>query len=232
MTGPAHDSVLNNLRAAFEPHGIFLRGVVTFGEDEPAPLLANGRPALSVVLLGNVGRSIWPDFTRWQGLPENRDRPDPLDNWSKAVIGPVAQAFGATAYFPSDPPWQPFQQWATQAEGLRASPLGILVHPHYGLWHGYRGALGFGDVLPANGSVAAPHPCDQCADRPCLSTCPASAVESDGFHVEACRQHLGTAQGRTGCMSSGCLARNACPVGADYRYGPEQLQFHMAALDL
>ena len=31
-------------------------------------------------------------------------------------------------------------------------------------------------------------------------------------------------------MQSGCIARNACPVGAEYRYPVEQLRFHMDAL--
>ena len=29
-----------------------------------------------------------------------------------------------------------------RAEGLKPSPLGVLVHPDFGLWHGYRGAIG------------------------------------------------------------------------------------------
>jgi hypothetical protein len=33
-----------------------------------------------------------------------------------------------------------------------------------------------------------------------------------------------------GQLASGCIARNACPVGAGYRYPVEQLGFHMVAL--
>ena len=29
--------------------------------------------------------------------------------------------------------------------------------------------------------------------------------------------------------SGGCLDRNACPYGTDYRYGADQQAFHMAA---
>ncbi len=32
------------------------------------------------------------------------------------------------------------------AEGLKPSPLGLLMHPEYGLWHGYRGAILFGEA--------------------------------------------------------------------------------------
>lgn len=220
---------LDMIRAALQPHGLFLRGAVNFREGETPPELADGRQAASVVLIGNIGSSLWPAFSRWR---KGRSGPDPLDTWSKAVIEPVAAAAGATAWFPSDPPWQPFQQWAMRAEGLKASPLGILIHPVYGLWHGYRGALGFAAPIEDTPSPVAPHPCDHCPDKPCLTTCPAAAVRPDLFDISACRAHLRTPVGQGGCMSAGCLARAACPVGAAYRYDAAQLRFHMAALSL
>lgn len=234
MTGPvaSHHDVLNELRAALAPHGVFLRGVVNFLEDDAAPFLNDGARARSVALLGNAGSSIWPAFERWRTGRPDKGGDNPLDDWSKAVIDPVADALGATAYFPSDPPWQPFQQWAMRAEGLKASPLGILIHPEYGLWHGYRGALGFDHPLQAPAPLPDRHPCDHCPDKPCLSTCPADAVLSSGFQLTPCRTHLRTEAGEKGCMQSGCLTRNACPVGIDYRYSTEQSRFHMAALTL
>ena len=220
------------IRAALRPHGLFLRGLVNFTAGEAAPALGDGRPAACVALIGNVGSSIWPHFRAWQDGAPDRGGADPLDAWSKAAIGPISVALGATAYFPSDPPWQPFQQWAMRAEGLRASPLGILIHPVYGLWHGYRGALAFADAIETEGEVAGPHPCDGCRDRPCLNRCPAGAVTAAGFDVAGCRGYLGTEAGREACMIAGCLARNACPVGAVHRYCDDQLRFHMAALRL
>ena len=224
--------ILEQLHKALGVHGVFVRGVVFFGEGE-GPLLADRTAARSVVLLGNIGGSIWAPFSHWRQLPENAGRSDPLDDWSKTVIQPIASGLGATSYFPSDPPWQPFQRWAMQAEGLKASPLGILIHPDYGLWHGYRAALGFADALEGmEESTFSPHPCDLCVEKPCLAACPVAAVTAAGFDVAGCRSHLRAPEGQAGCMASGCLARDACPVGADYRYPPEQLAFHMAALQL
>jgi epoxyqueuosine reductase QueG len=145
------------------------------------------------------------------------------------LIQPVAEAVGATAYYPFDRPWQPFQAWAKAAEGLRASPLGMLIHPQFGLWHGYRGALGFAFMVepkPFHGA----HPCDGCIDKPCLTACPAGAVTPERFDVGLCRDHLrDPAQGQC-CMSGGCSARDRCPVGQQYRYPQEQIQFHMRML--
>lgn len=223
---------MKNVRAALEPHGLFLRGFANFADGEPAPQLSGGRPAGSVLLIGNIGSSLWPAFSHWREKQPDRGGGDPLDNWSKAVLRPVAAAADATVWFPSDPPWQPFQQWAMRAEGLKASPLGILIHPVYGLWHGYRGALGFAERIEEEAFEAGPHPCDHCPDKPCLTACPAGAVHADAFDVPACRSHLRTAEGQAGCMLSGCLARAACPIGAAYRYDDVQLRFHMVALSL
>ncbi|OJF91939.1 ferredoxin [Pararhizobium antarcticum] len=219
---------VEQVRAVLEPHGLFLRGTVNFALGETAPDLADGRPARSVVLIGNVGSSIWPAFERWRGSAAPTDHP--LDDWTKSVIRPVATAFGATPFFPSDPPFQPFQQWAVRAEGIKTSPLGILIHPQYGLWHGYRAALAFDRAQLQTGADKTEHPCDSCRDKPCLSCCPVDAVQPGGFAVSACRTHLATKAGADGCGEGGCIARNACPVGTDYRYKQAQLQFHMAAL--
>lgn len=223
-------SLIDRIRAALQPHGLFLRGSLRFGAGE-GPATPDGRQAVAVLLVGNIGGSLWPAFSRWQAGEGKGAAPDPLDRWSKTVLGPIAETAGAAVFYPSDPPWQPFQQWAMRAEGLRPSPLGILIHPRFGLWHGYRGAFAFAH-LPEDfeeTGPAGPHPCDTCAEKPCLSTCPAGAIRPDGFQYTACRSFLGRAEGAA-CLGKGCLARNACPVGSDDRYPQEQLRFHMAAL--
>ncbi|MGX5665898.1 ferredoxin [Rhizobium daejeonense] len=231
MSGPL--PIADGIISALTEHGLHVRGVAHFPDGQGGPALSDGRQALSVVLIGNIGGSLWETFSDWREKRRDRGGTDPLDTWSKEVIGEIAGRSGATAYYPSDPPYQPFQQWAMKAEGLRASPLGILIHPQYGLWHGYRGALGFAEdvteerVPPDDIDI-----CGQCPDKPCLSTCPATAVFRDRFDVARCRFHLVTTEGKAGCMSSGCLARTACPVGSIYRYPEAQLRFHMEALRL
>jgi hypothetical protein len=153
---------------------------------------------------------------------------NPLDRWSREVIEAAAAEFGARAAFPSDRPYLPFQRWAAEAEGLKASPLGILIHPEYGLWHAYRGALLFDRALDLPPPVPRPHPCDDCRAKPCLSACPVGAFDGESYDVATCRSHVNSGRG-SACLSGGCLARHACPVGRAYAYGEPQQRFHMTA---
>ena len=218
---------------ALEPGGLVPRGWLA-PEPGSAPLLANGKPAKTICLVGHAGGGFWPVFATWWQMHPGIG--EPLDTWSKAVIDPVAVCLGGEAVFPSDKPWHPFQHWAMIAEGLKPSPLGMLIHPEFGLWHGYRGAILF-DVDAASNSLcskASPatpvdHPCDVCPDTPCLKVCPVDAFAPDGMTLSACRDYLKLDKLQQGCMKSGCLARDACPVGRNYRYGTEQIRFHMAA---
>ncbi|MFH1796617.1 MAG: hypothetical protein ABIK36_02625 [Pseudomonadota bacterium] len=209
--------------------GLILRGGFAFTAEEEVPTGANG--ARAVLLVGHGGPTIWPHFEAWR---EKRpaDMADPLDTWSRQVIGQVAGRFDACAVSPSDRPWLPFQQWAMRAEGLRPSPLGILMHPEFGLWHAYRGALLFPTVpdgLADFATVRTPiHLCDGCDGKPCLYACPVGAHSATGFVYEDCLGHVRSPAGRA-CMDTGCLDRNACPYGADYRYSPAQQAFHMRA---
>ena len=136
----------DEIAAALSANGLILRGGVTFAEGEEAPSGLSGVPAKSALLVGQAGAAPWPHFLRWRER-QPQAIANPLDTWSREVIGAVAGKFGARAVSPSDRPYLPFQQWAMRAEGLKPSPLGILMHPKYGLWHAYRGALLFVDEI-------------------------------------------------------------------------------------
>jgi hypothetical protein len=61
-----------------------------------------------------------------------------------------------------------------------------------------------------------------------LTTCPVGAFTPGGYDADACREHV-----RAGvdpvCADEGCAARCACPVGVQFRYGRDQMRFHMSA---
>jgi len=215
--------VVDQTARLLAPHGLILRGGFDFAAGEAAPAGRSGPPARAVLLVGQAGASVWPHFSRWRA--ENPGTADPLDTWSRLVIGQVAKGVGARAASPSDRPFLPFQQWAMRAERLKPSPLGILMHPRYGLWHAYRGALLFDEPLGLPDVEKPIHACDLCDEKPCLSACPAGAYSAAGFDHEACLAHVRSPAGAA-CLAAGCLARNACPRGAGFRYPAVAQAFH------
>ena len=219
--------MLQRIAEALGPLGLILRGGFHPCPEDAVPPLRDGGVAGTLVLVGNAGPAMWRAF---HAAPEAADgKAHPLDRWIARGLGTLAQALGAEARFPFEgPPYLPFQRWAARAEGLSASPLGILIHPRFGLWHAYRGALAFRAALPPPAAPEAPCPCDACARKPCLQGCPVGAFTADGYAVADCLDHLGRAEGRD-CKGQGCLARRACPVGREYLYESQQAAFHMAA---
>lgn len=180
--------------------------------------------AASVLLLGPREPGFWPAFT---ASPEYADgNPDPMDRWSKRVIGGLAERWGGEAIFPSDgPPYPPFISWALASGRIWQSPVGLLVHERQGLWLSFRGAVRVPEPIePVKGA----RPCDTCPGQPCRTACPVDALSADAYDVQACRDYLDTPDG-SDCRDRGCAARRACPVGQAYGRDESQSLFHMKA---
>jgi hypothetical protein len=230
MTDKGNIAELSGLAAALQQHGMLIRGgFVLSADDEQGltgfPDLASPNGDRTLVLIGNAGPALYEAFFAADEVTGD----NPLDDWTRRIVQPIAERFGVRAAFPSDgPPWLPFQRWAMRAEGVKASPLGVLIHPEYGLWHAYRAALIVDRKLELPPAPIRAHPCDTCETRPCLTTCPVGAVTAQGYAVDNCATHVASRDGKP-CRSSGCLARRACPVGADHRYPNRAMAFHMAA---
>ena len=212
------------IESALRERDLTPRGAFHPNSDDDLPTLQGNRPVQTLVLAGNVGPLMWNAFTASPPQGEH-----PLDAWSKELLEPLAAELGAGVVFPGDgPPYWPFQRWAMAAEPLHPSPLGILIHPDYGLWHGYRGALLFAEQLDLPPPDMRSSPCENCADKPCLSSCPVGAFAPERYDVGACVGHLETPLGAD-CREFGCRARLACPITREYAYEPGQARFHMAA---
>ncbi|NQV82293.1 MAG: hypothetical protein HQ494_00615 [Rhodospirillales bacterium] len=183
----------------------------------------------TIILIGNAGPEMWAAFARATTLGGRTNDADPLDTWTRRGVSEAAESLGARALFPFDgPPFHPFQQWAVRTGQAFASPTGPLIHPIFGLWHAYRGALAFEDRLdlpPPPAANQGDSPCLACVEKPCLKACPADAFRPD-YDVAACVAHIGSSDGGP-CFTGGCLARRACPVGGQYVYEEPQANFHM-----
>jgi hypothetical protein len=221
---PERAPTIGTVFSSIERAGLVPRGAFVIEEGERSGALADIR---MISLIGMAGRDGWGAFATSPEVDDGLD--DPLDRFSRRIIGALADDLGALALYPfGGPPYWPFQQWARRAESVHPSPIGVLIHPRYGLWHSYRGALGFHEALEIPEPSAEPSPCESCSGRWCLNTCPVGAFAEAGYDVAACAGHLKSAAGAD-CMSIGCRARRACPVGAEHAYGPEQASFTMRA---
>jgi hypothetical protein len=210
-------------------------GLAVRGGFHPAPgELAAALPASSagtLVLLGFTGGLQWRHFERSSEATDAL--PNPLDRWSRRMIGALAREFSAVDIYPSGQPLLPFQRFSRRSEPVHPSPIGLLIHPRWGLWHAYRGALVFEQRIELPAIELSPieskaSPCETCAAKPCLSACPVHAFSGGSYDLDACVSHVRSAAG-VACREGGCLARRACPVGDEFRYLPAQARFHTEA---
>ena len=139
--------------------------------------------ARTVVLIGNAGPAMFRRFEAERAGPR-----ESLDEWTRRAVDSLARRLGARALFPFDqPPW-PFLSWGRRAGAGHVSPLGLNIHPVYGLWHAYRAALLFDRRLELAAISAGPHPCEACTDRPCLRACPVGAFDAGAYAVQVTSQ--------------------------------------------
>jgi hypothetical protein len=175
----------------------------------------------SLLLIGPAEPGFWPHLT---SQPEWDGGPDPVDRWSRRVIGRLACDLGAKALFPfGGPPYHPFYRWALRSGQVWDSPVRLLVHARQGLMVSFRGALALKETVPVPQPMA--RPCDTCP-APCLTACPAGALTAEGYDLPACHAFLDQPAGAD-CMTGGCLVRRACPLSQSYARLPEQSGYHM-----
>ncbi|MDK3018707.1 ferredoxin [Pseudodonghicola sp. IC7] len=194
-------------------------GALDVARDRPKGLTGG-----TLILFGTAA-AFWPVFT---ASPEWADgAPDPVDRWSQRVVGALAAEFDGAAHFPfGGPPYTPFIDWALKSGRAFSSPTGMLVHDRVGMMISYRGALHLPQAI-ALPAPAAASPCDSCADRPCLSACPVSALSGSGpYDVPRCHAFLDRSAGKS-CMMEGCAVRRACPVSRGAGRRTAQSALHM-----
>lgn len=217
---------ISGVEKILQSMGLIMRGGFHPHTQDQVPAMTDSSSAATVILAGNAGPQMW---TAFQHARSSSPIPPDLDTWTEQGLTAAAHALGAEVLFPfGGPPFWPFQRWAQRAEAVFPSPIGPLIHGQYGLWHAYRGAFLFSRKLSLPSKPPATSPCDSCQDRPCLGRCPVNALSSEGYKVSVCRTHLLEQIGNA-CISGGCLARHACPVGHEFKYGAEQASFHMRA---
>src|SRR6185312_11105495 len=108
-----HSGAMGTLRHLAAVEGLTICGAFHPGPGDGVPPLPGGEPAATLALLGLLAEG-WPVFAASREAGDGA--PDPLDRWSRRVLGGLAAAFGAVPLFPfGGPPFLPFQRWAQRA---------------------------------------------------------------------------------------------------------------------
>lgn len=208
---------MTDLSAALAAHHLAVLGGFHPAAEDGAP-----PGTRTLLMLGPAEPGFWPHVTATAEWHDGQ--PDPIDRWSRRVIGRLACDLGGKALFPfGGPPYHPFHRWALRTGRAWQSPVNLLVHADQGLMVSFRGALALRDHVDI--PQPAPRPCDNCT-APCLSACPAQALTGAGYDVPACHDWLDTARGAD-CLTRACAVRRACPVSQGYARLPEQSAYHM-----
>ena len=175
----------------------------------------------TILLVGPKEPFFWDVFKKSSEYRDNEE--NPLDRWSKKIIEEIAMKLNARSFFPFEEPFQPFIDWAKKCSTMGSSPVHLLVHKEKGLFISFRGALGINEYIESpNNSKDICTPCE----KPCLTACPVSALNQDGYDVIRCKEYLNTPIGQK--CRDGCLVRRSCPFGQNLRL-KEQSNFHMGA---
>ncbi|MCW8906413.1 MAG: hypothetical protein OQL28_04125, partial [Sedimenticola sp.] len=175
-----------------------------------------------VILIGHGGRRLWQSLQQahWHHA-------DPIDNFSHAAANrfcqQLLQGYRHQVIYPGTCP-VPLQQLGIRAGWHSDSPLGLGIHPEWGLWFAYRAAILTDAPLPEIRQPNPAAPCDQCLDQPCISHCPARALSATRqIDMSRCGDYR--LQEDSTC-SDRCLARLSCPVAGEHRYTLEQITYH------
>ncbi|WP_428610143.1 hypothetical protein [Sedimenticola sp.] len=194
--------------------------------DQAIESLTRLNPLLSddsrIILIGHGGKTLWERLSA-----EAQPGPDPIDHYSgEAALRFSQEVLPPGTYqllYPGDSPIS-LQRLGTIAGWHNPSPLGIGIHPQWGLWYAYRAVILTNEPLPEILQPTPPSPCAACHEKPCLSVCPAGALAEDKMiDRERCAHYRLGSDSRCGDR---CVARWSCPVSTDQRYTLEQVQYH------
>lgn len=174
-----------------------------------------------VLLLGNGGGQFWETLNQQKITAE-----DPIDTFVEDLLRQFfAEERVAYQILYPGPCNIDLQHFGKLAGWHTDTPFLLGLHPNWGTWFAYRALV----VLDANYTESAlpvsnkHSACERCNDKPCQRRCPANAVLSSHFSLEACvayRMQENSACGYT------CLAREACPHAKQHQYSREQMTYH------
>ena len=215
MSEPLDDKVL---RAA----GLQLQGVVNTVDSSEA-LPESALKYRQLLIFGHLGSVLW------DALPRPIISANPFEEYSIQQVTDFLARHRCDDYqflYPSNDLFVDLRGLGKRLGWQHVSKLGIGIHPVLGTWFAYRVVVAANTCFETTSPDATESPCLSCSDKPCVAACPVGAVQEEGnFNLQACMEQR--LKPDSSCADR-CVAREACPVGGEYRYGREQIAFHSA----
>lgn len=221
----------------FNACGLNLQGVIDIAAlphelQEQLPL--HGQQSWrQLLLLGHGGRYLWQRLEAHGLIVDGvAAEADPVDAYSLRC---VADYFGSqqpgvafACIYPQRADVPSAGSINLQALGRwlgwhQDSPLRVGINPVWGSWFAYRALVLADTDLPVSKPVALVSPCLSCVAKPCVSQCPAGAVQAHELRLADCIDWR--RQPQSTCVNR-CLARAACPVAAQHAYTDSQRRYH------
>lgn len=175
------------------------------------------RPCLGM-LIGNT-RALWPRLlTALRADPSLLERDDPIDRYVAAVVNDVCvpMPFRWQCFWAHGSQRIAMQQLAQRAGLAYLSPGHLSVHPTFGPWIALRAAIVVNVDGPSGQAPALAPPCGDCDDR-----CRPAFERAARTLVEPPTQAAVTPHWRLWLA-----ARDACPLGQQFRYSDAQIAYH------
>lgn len=179
-----------------------------------------------LILVGHGGRAMW-DAVQAANIASLH----PIDDFSKRISEQWFQdqcpGKAHEIIFPGN------DRIGLQALGRLAgwhhdSPLRVGINDQWGTWYAYRVVMLADSNFEPTKPAQTTSPCDTCESVACVATCPAGAVSRDNYSLDLCIAYR--KQTNSPCATR-CIARLACPAGAEHRYKDEQIK-HTYAISL
>ena len=177
-----------------------------------------------LILIGHRGRNLWTSLQQ-RGMhgahPIDQFATERVAAW---MAGPL-QGHAWRQVFPGTHPVG-LQRLGALAGWHHQSPFWVGVDAEWGSWFAYRAVVLADTHLALTPRRELASPCTSCTDKPCIQACPVGALASGrtgAWQLQTCLDFR--KQPESPCQDR-CLARNACPVGAEHRYTQEQVSYH------
>lgn len=218
-------TVLND--AGLNCHAVF--DIASLPPALGAALLAHSPQAAGyrqLILIGHGGTAFWRALQA-SGCDLVRNENDhPVDAFTLAAVQQFLDTECAGAAYQIVYPGNAtlnLQDLGKLAGWHHPSPFMVGINASFGSWFAYRALVlantDFTVTLPLNTES----PCAGCSAKPCISACPAHALDEDRFDLKKCLDYR--RQADSSCKNT-CVARSSCPVASEHRYSEQQMHYH------